>query len=93
MAFDKKITKKTTPKFKKSLTSSTNRIPSTYVEGNKNKYDKSRYKSYSVFSYDWGSIYYVSRYRRMVWWEYINIERKYKKYGMVGKHTNLRIIY
>ena len=44
MEFDKKITKKTTPKFKKSLTSSTNRIPSTYVEGNKNKYDRKKLK-------------------------------------------------
>ena len=43
MAFDKKITKKTTPKFKKSLTSSTNRIPSTYVEKH-NKYDRKKLK-------------------------------------------------
>ena len=43
MTFEKKISKKK-PKFKKSLTSSTNRIPSTYVEGNKNKYDRKKLK-------------------------------------------------
>tara|TARA_X000001036_G_scaffold439963_1_gene493371 strand:- start:10885 stop:11037 length:153 start_codon:yes stop_codon:yes gene_type:complete len=42
MTFEKKISKKK-PKFKKSLTSSTNRIPSTYVEKH-NKYDRKKLK-------------------------------------------------